>query len=906
MAEINWSSATTLWENSCGNLSCCQIDDYIVAVVYRIGTNQYIDIIEFDYYGNFEVLSHNVTASNLNLASDNVQAICKVTTNKFVVAAKHSNLDVNFYYWDGVDLISYGDDLGSSADSDYHSLTQIEDNKVMLFYRSGGASLKAVVATCNYGDSLTWGSTYTIASYSASYVASTKIDSGKAFCAFRHTVADDLEVMVLSSPSGLSDRTISYGSKYDIETNKDTFYMSTYSYETDKAVVCYGISGASYGYAVACSISGTVVSIGTIKVFETGETTNTSLCKCLDVEDAFLVAYEDVDDSSKGKTVELIVDWDTKVITLGDSQTFSENAVSGGWDYRALNIINTTTDKYFIGYGDVTDGRYPKCIMDYISLLLPPSDISVEVGEGENTITFTPEDGATYTHIYWANSPGVTKETGTKISDVSSPYVHDSLNPSLTYYYVLTSENGVAEEGDESSEYSGSPYPEAPTNVTPVSSVEQITISWDSVLGADSYNIYWDSTSGVTKDTGTKITGVTSPYTHSSLIPGQTYYYVVTAEDEDGESSESSEVDEIPGLSIPSNISAYMSGSLKITITWDPCVGATTYNIYWAKSSGVTKETGTKISDVSSPYVHSGLDTEDTYYYVVTAENEVIESDESEEASDTAYLLPVDPIYVDATSSLYSNIVSWDSTGEGRFNIYWDSTSGVTKETGTKISNVTSPYTHYTPSHLIPFYYVVTGYSGSYETDESEEVSATPYIEEYTYPDQDRSIDAFSDGRFSSSMNKVVKMVTLNDMVLFPEQTFKMDIDSTSEITIGEGIFIKDNILVHIQESYQLDFSDNDYYIDSTGDMDEEGYYYIVIKYDYKRQRPGPKASFYIIRDTSLYDSSIHIFLGTAKISDSGESYIIENIYTYDPSDETVRRPTIPNAGFMTIDAGEL
>jgi hypothetical protein len=68
------------------------------------------------------------------------------------------------------------------------------------------------------------------------------------------------------------------------------------------------------------------------------------------------------------------------------------------------------------------------------------------------------------------------------------------------------------------------------------------TISWNSVSGATSYNIYWSTTSGVTTSNGTKITNAASPYTHTGLTSGATYYYVVTAVNSYGESSVSSQV----------------------------------------------------------------------------------------------------------------------------------------------------------------------------------------------------------------------------------------------------------------------------------------------------------------------------------------------------------------------------
>jgi len=72
------------------------------------------------------------------------------------------------------------------------------------------------------------------------------------------------------------------------------------------------------------------------------------------------------------------------------------------------------------------------------------------------------------------------------------------------------------------------------------------TISWSAVSGATSYNLYWSTTAGVTTSTGTKITGVTSPYSHTGLTNGTTYYYIVTAVNAGGEGSAGAEVSATP------------------------------------------------------------------------------------------------------------------------------------------------------------------------------------------------------------------------------------------------------------------------------------------------------------------------------------------------------------------------
>ena len=62
-----------------------------------------------------------------------------------------------------------------------------------------------------------------------------------------------------------------------------------------------------------------------------------------------------------------------------------------------------------------------------------------------------------------------------------------------------------------------------------------VTVSWNQILGAASYNLYMAAATGVTKDNyqtlpgGMKHAGVTSPFVHPGLTNNQTYYFVITA-----------------------------------------------------------------------------------------------------------------------------------------------------------------------------------------------------------------------------------------------------------------------------------------------------------------------------------------------------------------------------------------
>jgi hypothetical protein len=84
--------------------------------------------------------------------------------------------------------------------------------------------------------------------------------------------------------------------------------------------------------------------------------------------------------------------------------------------------------------------------------------------------------------------------------------------------------------------------PGAPQSVSAVGGVGKVTIQWSEVVGATSYNIYWSTTPGFTKENGTKIEVLNSSYVHENLANNVTYYYLITAVSPDGESDVSVEV----------------------------------------------------------------------------------------------------------------------------------------------------------------------------------------------------------------------------------------------------------------------------------------------------------------------------------------------------------------------------
>lgn len=78
----------------------------------------------------------------------------------------------------------------------------------------------------------------------------------------------------------------------------------------------------------------------------------------------------------------------------------------------------------------------------------------------------------------------------------------------------------------------------------------EVGITWAAVDNANSYNLYWNNTGGVTTSDNA-ITNLLSSFTgivyrHNAVSLFKTYYYMVTAENSTGESSSSNEVSAVP------------------------------------------------------------------------------------------------------------------------------------------------------------------------------------------------------------------------------------------------------------------------------------------------------------------------------------------------------------------------
>jgi len=177
----------------------------------------------------------------------------------------------------------------------------------------------------------------------------------------------------------------------------------------------------------------------------------------------------------------------------------------------------------------------------------------------------------------------------------------------------------------------------APTGLTTKRGNGQVTLDWLAVNGAESYNVYYGTSPGVTTISGTQILGVRAPAVHLNLTNGTPYYYIVTAANSFGESLASAETGTTPVVpagtpAAPAILAVdYNVGTSTYTATW-PTVAGMSYNLYWSPRPIYPDHTAADNVRRYQPggaFVHTGVTTGLTYCYIVTAMNSAGESADS-------------------------------------------------------------------------------------------------------------------------------------------------------------------------------------------------------------------------------------------------------------------------------------
>ena len=251
-----------------------------------------------------------------------------------------------------------------------------------------------------------------------------------------------------------------------------------------------------------------------------------------------------------------------------------------------------------------------------------PVSLTASLISGQVLLNWTGSAGAARYAVYEGTSPGGEGATAVATTANTSTVIK-GLTGGKTYYFTVKAVNAAGGSAASNEASVAVPVPPAaPTSLTVTGGNGQATLNWKASSGASSYEVFQGSAAGgeSTVPVASGITGVSTVI--SGLKNGATYYFVVEAVNNGGNSPKSNEakVTLATAPAAPGSVSA-ASGSAagSVVVSWSTVSGAASYNIYAGSSSDGEGNTP-KVSGVKGTSATiSGLISGQTYYFQVTA-----------------------------------------------------------------------------------------------------------------------------------------------------------------------------------------------------------------------------------------------------------------------------------------------
>lgn len=352
-----------------------------------------------------------------------------------------------------------------------------------------------------------------------------------------------------------------------------------------------------------------------------------------------------------------------------------------------------------------------------------PTGVTATPGNGRVDIAWTAVTGADKYLVYRSRTPGNSylqvRDNGVSVSWTDT----DVSNNTFYYYVVVNYDNAVLSA--YSTEVSATPgIATAPENFRATADSTQAFLEWLPVASASKYKLWCASDAvGPYILVSDSINGTLTRYTHTGLANGTTYYYQIAAANTNTESVKSPIASVTPYLRPPSNVVA-IGKNIKVSLSWGPVLGATSYNIYRSTSIG-GPYTYISNSDDEIQYDLSVLNGT-TYYYVINTVRNSTQSANSLEVSAKPNPLPSVPTALAAAA------------GNGRVSLTWnavaiaDSYRIFRKPSGGSFSqiaaSVVAAYLDTSAVNGTTYSYYVQSVNGEGASSNSSQVNAIPKL----------------------------------------------------------------------------------------------------------------------------------------------------------------------------------
>jgi hypothetical protein len=205
--------------------------------------------------------------------------------------------------------------------------------------------------------------------------------------------------------------------------------------------------------------------------------------------------------------------------------------------------------------------------------------------------------------------------------------------------------------------------PGIPAGLTATPGIGQVALAWAPVSGAGGYNVKSALVSGGPYTMiGTNVAGRT--FTSAGLSYGTNYYFVVSATNAAGESSNSTPIAAVPlppPPAIPTGLVAQVIGG-QIVLSWNVAAYATAYNVFRSIIPSGGFDTWLATNLAATNFTDPGPVPGMTYYYSLTAVNVTGQSDYSSQVSAS---VPANPPLISAVMLSGNNLLISGTNGTG-------------------------------------------------------------------------------------------------------------------------------------------------------------------------------------------------------------------------------------------------
>ncbi len=306
-----------------------------------------------------------------------------------------------------------------------------------------------------------------------------------------------------------------------------------------------------------------------------------------------------VQKTSKGYVKSVIVNWEevpeaTSYIvcyaTSNDISSAVEIPDVTGTTYTIENLLAGTTYYTWVKAVRANGTSGPSGEKHVITYPDAPTLNTPEVSGNTITLSWAPVTGATVYRLHYNTKDNF--NTSTKIDNLrTTSYVIDSLDFNTTYYLWTSAANASGGlRTINSVQVTTGDDPLTPHLTEMKGGLRKVTVSWDAVEGADSYNVYYGTSGDISQ--ATAVTGITDAGSHEikNLVPGKTYYAWVKAVSAGTESYPSNRSSAMTYPGAATLKTPEVSGN-SVTLKWDAVEGAIIYRIKYGTNSDYAEAT---------------------------------------------------------------------------------------------------------------------------------------------------------------------------------------------------------------------------------------------------------------------------------------------------------------------------